>query len=324
MEESIDGFARLGIYPQIEEWRDHLRQWFSSVLLNPLLAKIETSHIKVMDAAFKIGVSVTVSKIGSDLSNLGSVNVNSNERNNEWQPAYTLDEEGLLGQLRITLLQQMQNNSVPVVQECVDVITEHQKLLALMKGEWAKGLLPQSSIRADYTVQRIRELAVGTCVKNYEYITKGNKSNKKWTEVPTDSHLLLYLFCAFLEHPKWMLHVDPTSHAGSQSSRNPLFLGVLPSKDRFPEKYLAVILGVPSVLHPGACLLAFDKKNPPVFALYWDKKPQFSFEGRTALWDSILVLCHKIKSDYGGIVRGIHLGSSALGILSILDEEKSE
>lgn len=25
-----------------------------------------------------------------------------------------------------------------------------------MKGEWAKGLLPQSSVRADYTVQRIR------------------------------------------------------------------------------------------------------------------------------------------------------------------------
>lgn len=24
-----------------------------------------------------------------------------------------------------------------------------------MKGEWAKGLLPQSSVRTDYTVQRI-------------------------------------------------------------------------------------------------------------------------------------------------------------------------
>lgn len=323
MEESIDAFARLGIYPQIEEWRDLLRQWFSSVLLNPLLAKIETSHLKVMEATAKIGITITISKIGVD-SSTGATATISNERNDNWQPAYTLDEEGLISQLRTTLLQQIQNNPIPVVQECVDVITEHQKLLALMKGEWAKGLLPQSSIRADYTIQRIRELAVGTCVKNYEYINGEKFNKKKWSEVPSDSHLLLYLFCAFLEHPKWMLHVDPTSHAGSQSSRNPLFLGVLPSKDRFPEKYLGVICGVPSVIHPGACLLAFDKKSPPVFALYWDKKPQFSFEGRTALWDSVLVLCYKIKSDYGGIVRGMHLGSSALGILSILDEENSE
>lgn len=341
MEESIDAFERLGVYPQIEQWRDHLRQWFSSVLLNPLLAKIETSHIKVMEAAAKLGISVTISKVGLDSTVGATATVSSNDRNNDWQPAYTLDEEGLLLQLRTTLvqtldasmsksplggLQQMpaQNPSIPVIQECIDVITEHQKLLALVKGEWAKGLLPQSSIRGDYTVQRIRELAVGTCVKNFEYITNRDKLNKKWNEVPTDSHLLAYLFCAFLEHPKWMLHVDPSSHAGAQSSKNPLFLGVLPPKERFPEKYLGVISGVPSVLHPGACLLAVGKQSPPIFALYWDKKPQFSFEGRTALWDSVLLLCHKIKTDYGGIVRGMHLGSSALGILSVLDDENSE
>jgi len=47
VEESIEAFEHLHIYPQIEEWRDRLRQWFSSVLLSPLLSKIENSHIKV-------------------------------------------------------------------------------------------------------------------------------------------------------------------------------------------------------------------------------------------------------------------------------------
>lgn len=47
MEETTEAFEHLGIYPQIEEWRDHLRQWFSSVLLSPLLSKIENSHNKV-------------------------------------------------------------------------------------------------------------------------------------------------------------------------------------------------------------------------------------------------------------------------------------
>lgn len=47
MEESIEAFERLGIYPHIEKWRDRLRQWFSAVVLNPLLGKIDTSHLKV-------------------------------------------------------------------------------------------------------------------------------------------------------------------------------------------------------------------------------------------------------------------------------------
>lgn len=47
MEETVEAFKNLGVYPQIEEWRDRLRQWFSSILLNPLLEKIETSHVQV-------------------------------------------------------------------------------------------------------------------------------------------------------------------------------------------------------------------------------------------------------------------------------------
>lgn len=49
-----------------------------------------------------------------------------------------------------------------------------------------------------------------------------------------------------------------------------------------------------------------------------------NFQGRTALWDSILLFCHRIKVGYGGIVRGIHLGSSALSILPVLDLETED
>ncbi|KAH9660923.1 cytochrome B561 amino-terminal protein [Citrus sinensis] len=342
MEESIEAFEHLGIYPQIEQWRDRLRQWFSSVLLNPLLNKMETSHIQLMHSASKLGISISVSPVGSDLPTCGSPTaVSPIDRTKEWQPAFNLDEESLLHQLRASLVQTLdtsipkfpsniqqspqQNALIPIMQECVDAITEHQRLHALMKGEWVKGLLPQSSIRADYTVQRIRELAEGTCLKNYEYLGSGevyDKKNKKWTlELPTDSHLLLYLFCAFLEHPKWMLHVDPSSYAGAQSSKNPLFLGVLPPKERFPEKYIAVISGVTSTLHPGACVLVAGKQSSPIFAMYWDKKLMFSLQGRTALWDSILLLCHRVKVGYGGIIRGMHLGSSALNMLPVLDSD---
>ncbi|CAI8616421.1 unnamed protein product [Vicia faba] len=339
MEEAIEAFDRLGVYPQIEQWRDQLRQWFSSVLLNPLIHKIETSHVQVMQAAAKLGISITVNQVGNDtLSTVTASTLPSIDKTQEWQPTVTLNEDGLLHQLHSTLVQAIeasksysqqppqQSQLVPVMQDCVNAITEHQRLQALVKGEWVKGLLPQSSVRADYTVQRIRELAEGTCLKNYEYLGSGevyDKKNKKWTlELPSDSHLLLYLFCAFLEHPKWMLHADAMSYAGAaQSSKNPLFLGVLPPKERFPEKYISIVSSVPSVLHPGACILVVGKQGPPIFALYWDKKLQLSLQGRTALWDSILILCHKIKIGYGGIVRGMHLGVSALSILPIMETE---
>lgn len=342
MEESIESFQKLGIYPHIEQWRDRLRQWFSSVLLNPLLSKIDTSHIKVMDAAAKLGITITISQVGNGTP---PATVSPIERTGEWPPAIAVDEDGLLHQLRTTLVQALdtctpklplsnfqhstqQNAFIPILQEGIDAITEHQRLHALMKGECVKGLLPQSSVRADYTVQRIRELAEGTCLKNYEYLGSGevyDKVNKKWTfELPSDSLLLLYVFCAFLEYPNWMLHVDPTAYAGAHSSKNPLFLGILPPKERYPERYIAVVSGVPSVLHPGACILSVGKQSPPIFALYWDKKSQFSLQGRTALWDSILLLCYKIKISYGGIVRGMHLGSSALAILPVLDQETEE
>ncbi|KAM7464819.1 hypothetical protein LguiB_012381 [Lonicera macranthoides] len=163
MEESIEAFASTGIYPQIEQWRDRLRQWFSSVLLNPLLNK-------VMQAAAKLGISITINHVGSDLPNTGTASTASPiERTNEWQPASSaLHEESLLHQLHATLVQALdasmsrlplghfhqspqQAGLIPILQECIDTITEHQRLRSLMKGEWVKGLLPQSSVRADYT-----------------------------------------------------------------------------------------------------------------------------------------------------------------------------
>lgn len=59
---------------------------------------------------------------------------------------------------------------LPILREGMDAIMEHQRLHALMKGEWGKGLLPQSSVRADYTVQRIR----GKCFPNCSVLNKLN------------------------------------------------------------------------------------------------------------------------------------------------------
>lgn len=47
-EQVAEVLKRLGVHPQIEQWRDGLRQWFSDVLLHPLVRKLDCSHLQVL------------------------------------------------------------------------------------------------------------------------------------------------------------------------------------------------------------------------------------------------------------------------------------
>ncbi|KAG8063881.1 hypothetical protein GUJ93_ZPchr0003g18631 [Zizania palustris] len=105
LEQAIDAFEKLGVYPEIEQWRDNLRQWFSSVLMNPLVQKIKTSHIQVKQTTVSVGASVTVSQVGSDLpSTAAPVGLSPLGGTKDWQPTVTIDEDGILNQLRTALL----------------------------------------------------------------------------------------------------------------------------------------------------------------------------------------------------------------------------
>jgi hypothetical protein len=57
-----------------------------------------------MQAAAKLGISITISQVGSDTPSENTATVSSTDRK-EWQPTFSLDEDGLLSQLRATLLQ---------------------------------------------------------------------------------------------------------------------------------------------------------------------------------------------------------------------------
>jgi hypothetical protein len=58
-----------------------------------------------MQAAAKLGFSITISQVGSDLPTIGTPTVSPIDRIKDWQPAFTLDEDGILHQLSATLVQ---------------------------------------------------------------------------------------------------------------------------------------------------------------------------------------------------------------------------
>lgn len=299
LDQFYDGLRQLGILGNIEYWRDSLRQWFSAILLKPLVHKLDTSHWQVMAGAAKLGIAINVGHIGSPREYNGKSPPATEGITDEWLTPLGPDEDALMHQLRAALMQArdmrptpqtslfglqcmtQEKADNPAIQECLDAVTEHQRLRALMKGDWGKGLLPLSSMRADYSVHRVRELADGTCAKKFDWSGNGAEysSRKLYNpEMPSDPHLMLYLFCALLEHPQWMLHVDPSTQWGL----NPLYVAATPHKERIPEKYVAVLPHAPGYLHAGACVLCIGKQRPPVFALYWDRKLQFSFQVNTS------------------------------------------
>lgn len=61
--------------------------------------------LQVMQTASKFGVSVTVSQVGCVTPSAGTPTVTPTDRTKEWLPAFTLDEEGILQQLRTNFFQ---------------------------------------------------------------------------------------------------------------------------------------------------------------------------------------------------------------------------
>lgn len=68
-----------------------------------------------MQAAAKLGVSITISQIGSDLPTTGTASVSSTDGTKEWQQTLTLDEDGVMHQIRATLLQYINASTCKLV-----------------------------------------------------------------------------------------------------------------------------------------------------------------------------------------------------------------
>jgi hypothetical protein len=105
MEQATEAFHKLGIYPQIEQWRDQIRQWFSKDLLNPLVLKIDSSHVQVMQAAAKLGLSISVGRIGGASSDSVGLSQVTDPPPQDWGGTFPPDEDAQLHQLRAYLVQ---------------------------------------------------------------------------------------------------------------------------------------------------------------------------------------------------------------------------
>jgi len=121
-------------------------------------------------------------------------------------------------------------------------------------------------------------------------------------DLPTDSHLLAYLFCVYLAHPGWCftksLHqaAQPTPPSPSASSAlpspcpcpaplGPLFVGsTLPASlgtSLAPSrKLLAVVESLSGLANADVDVLVISQACPAVFRVVWDRTLQFCSQVR--------------------------------------------
>lgn len=69
-----------------------------------------------MQAAAKLGISITVNQVGNDTLSTGTAStLPSIDKTQDWQPTVTLNEDGLLHQLHSTLVQAIEASKCTLI-----------------------------------------------------------------------------------------------------------------------------------------------------------------------------------------------------------------
>lgn len=184
---------------------------------------------------------------------------------------------------------------------------------------------------------RILELAEGTCVANFTYGGGGDWAGQPWTpELPDDSQLLCYLFCAFLEVPGWVFAVDGAATASGSSGGGSSAAGAGASAvggggggaglyfaqppPPHVERYSAVLTSRPvGPVREGAAVVVTPRASPPTFAVVTAGDAVHAFGGHAGLWRALVLLLLHAYKTHGGALGVARMGNAAVALSSIFD-----
>uniref|UniRef100_A0A8C9WGA7 Transmembrane protein 209 n=1 Tax=Scleropages formosus TaxID=113540 RepID=A0A8C9WGA7_SCLFO len=151
----------------------------------------------------------------------------------------------------------------------------------------------------EYLVERIKELAHGGCMSSFRWNGGGNLKGRKWdTDLPTDSAILMHVFCTYLDsrlppHPKYPDGKTFTSQHFTQT----------------PEK--------PDISNENLLCIHQSSINPPHYQLIYQGHVYSLPKGRNNLFHTILMFLFVIKTKESGMLGRVNLGLSGVNILWI-------
>jgi len=285
--------------PELLVWIERYREWMAAAVLKPLVRLVDHLHEDVNKQLKEAGAQdATLPSIVSVIEGQGA---GIQDATQKAEFLFRRCQAACSGP-SVLYHQQEQLRGIMLG------ITQHQQLLQVLMGKCPQDLLPPSP--PTYLLNRIRELARGSCMKEFNWNGGGRWQGRRWSaELPTDSAVVLYLSAAFLDAPGWHFPM-PGMPEGSRGT--PLYLGSVP--------------GRPSLQYSGLLSYRPDKPGPGVVAVIGSHlastEPRFSFlvEGsmitlteRHGMFKTLLMFLRYHLLQRQGMVGGRFLSDEAFG-----------
>lgn len=213
---------------------------------------------------------------------------------------------------------------VPLVQEIESVSTQMRRMGCpeLQIGEASVTSLKQAAlVRApliptlnaivqyldltpnqEYLFERIKELSQGGCMSSFRWNRGGDFKGRKWdTDLPTDSAIIMHVFCTYLDsrlppHPKY------------------------PDGKTFTSQHFVQTPNKPDVTNENVFCIYQSAVNPPHYELIYQRHVYNLPKGRNNMFHTLLMFLYIIKTKESGMLGRVNLGLSGVNILWIFGE----
>ncbi|XP_018421413.1 PREDICTED: transmembrane protein 209 [Nanorana parkeri] len=151
----------------------------------------------------------------------------------------------------------------------------------------------------EYLFERIKDLSQGGCMSFFRWNGGGEFKGRKWdTDLPTDSAILIHVFCTYFDsrlpaHPKY------------------------PNGKTFTSQHFVQTPDKPDTSNENVFCIHQSSINPPHFELVYQKHIYNLPKGRNNLYHTLLMFLYIIKTKESGMLGRVNLGLSGVNILWI-------
>ncbi|NXN08225.1 TM209 protein, partial [Indicator maculatus] len=195
---------------------------------------------------------------------------------------------------------------VPLVQEIESVSTQLRRMGCpeLQIGEASISSLKQAALvkapliptlnalvqyldltpNQEYLVERIKELSQGGCMSSFRWNRGGDFKGRKWdTDLPTDSSIIMHVFCTYLDsrlppHPKY------------------------PDGKTFTSQHFLQTPDKPDTSNENVFCIYQSSINPPHYELIYQRHVYNLPKGRNNMFHTLLMFLYIIKTKESGML----------------------
>ncbi|KFV99718.1 Transmembrane protein 209, partial [Fulmarus glacialis] len=213
---------------------------------------------------------------------------------------------------------------VPLVQEIESVSTQLRRMGCpeLQIGEASISSLKQAALvkapliptlnaivqyldltpNQEYLVERIKELSQGGCMSSFRWNRGGDFKGRKWdTDLPTDSSIIMHVFCTYLDsrlppHPKY------------------------PDGKTFTSQHFIQTPDKPDTSNENVFCIYQSSINAPHYELIYQRHVYNLPKGRNNMFHTLLMFLYIIKTKESGMLGRVNLGLSGVNVLWIFGE----